>query len=65
MPLLCSLTVAKPSSSRKTRFSLKKWCHIVGLYLHPPDQALVVCADEKMQIQALDRSQPLLPMRPG
>lgn len=38
---------------------------IVGLYLHPPDRAMVLCADEKTQIQALDRSQPLLPMRPG
>src|SRR5262245_4680589 len=38
---------------------------IVGLYLSPPDKALVVCVDEKSQIQALDRTQPLLPMRPG
>jgi transposase len=38
---------------------------IVGLYLHPPAQALVLCVDEKSQIQALDRTQPLLPMRPG
>jgi transposase len=38
---------------------------IVGLYLKPPDKALVLCVDEKAQIQALDRSQPLLPMRPG
>ena len=38
---------------------------IVGLYLDPPDRALVLCADEKSQIQALDRTQPLLPMRPG
>ena len=38
---------------------------IVGLYLDPPDRALVLCADEKAQIQALDRTQPLLPMRPG
>jgi len=38
---------------------------IVGLYLHPPDRALVLCVDEKAQIQALDRTQPLLPMRPG
>jgi transposase len=38
---------------------------IVGLYLHPPDRALVICVDEKTQIQALDRSQPVLPMRPG
>ena len=35
------------------------------LYLAPPDRALVLCVDEKSQIQALDRSQPLLPMRPG
>jgi transposase len=38
---------------------------IVGLYLNPPDRALVLCVDEKSQIQALDRTQPLLPMRPG
>ncbi|HVB34307.1 MAG TPA: IS630 family transposase [Patescibacteria group bacterium] len=44
---------------------IEKVRDIVGLYLHPPDQALVLCADEKTQIQALDRSQPLLPMRPG
>jgi transposase len=44
---------------------IEKVRDIVGLYLHPPDRALVLCADEKSQIQALDRSQPLLPMRPG
>jgi transposase len=38
---------------------------IVGLYLNPPEKAMVLCVDEKSQIQALDRSQPLLPMRPG
>jgi transposase len=38
---------------------------IVGLYLNPPDHALVLCVDEKTQIQALDRTQALLPMRPG
>jgi len=38
---------------------------IVGLYLDPPERAFVLCADEKSQIQALDRTQPLLPMRPG
>ena len=38
---------------------------IVGLYLDPPDRALVLCVDEKSHIQALDRTQPLLPMRPG
>ena len=38
---------------------------IVGLYLHPPERALVLCLDEKSQIQALDRTQPFLPLRPG
>ena len=38
---------------------------IVGLYLNPPERALVLCADEKAQIQALDRTQPILPLRPG
>src|SRR6202795_1309915 len=38
---------------------------VVGLYLDPPDRALVLCVDEKSQIQALDRTAPLLPMRPG
>ena len=38
---------------------------IVGLYLAPPDRALVLCVDEKSQMQALDRTAPLLPMRPG
>ncbi len=38
---------------------------VVGLYLNPPDRALVLCVDEKSQIQALDRTQPLLPLRPG
>ena len=37
----------------------------MGLYLNPPERALVLCVDEKAQIQALDRTQPLLPMRPG
>src|SRR5213083_916735 len=44
---------------------IEKVRDIVGLYLNPPDKALVLCVDEKSQIQALDRSQPLLPMRPG
>jgi transposase len=38
---------------------------VVGLYVAPPECALVLCVDEKSQIQALDRSQPMLPMRPG
>src|SRR5215204_1195879 len=38
---------------------------VVGLYLNPPDAALVLCVDEKTQVQALDRTQPVLPMLPG
>ena len=38
---------------------------IVGLYMSPPENAVVICCDEKSQMQALDRTQPLLPMRPG
>ncbi len=44
---------------------IEKVRDIVGLYLNPPDRAFVLCVDEKSQIQALDRSAPLLPMRPG
>src|ERR1700686_193610 len=44
---------------------IEKVRDIVGLYLNPPDHALVFCVDEKSQIQALDRTQPLLPLRPG
>ena len=44
---------------------IEKVRDIVGLYLNPPDKALVLCVDEKTQIQALDRSQPVLPLRPG
>jgi transposase len=44
---------------------IEKVRDIVGLYMHPPDKALVLCVDEKTQIQALDRSQPLLPLQPG
>ena len=38
---------------------------VVGLYLNPPERALVLCVDEKSQIQALDRTAPILPLRPG
>jgi transposase len=54
---------------RQTTFKLstdplfiEKVRDIVGLYMHPPDRAVVLCVDEKSQVQALDRSQPLLPM---
>jgi transposase len=44
---------------------IEKVRDIVGLYLNPPSKALVLCVDEKSQIQALDRTQPMLPMMPG
>ena len=44
---------------------IEKVRDIVGLYLNPLDRAMVLCVDEKSQIQALDRTAPLLPMRPG
>jgi hypothetical protein len=54
------------SSSRPILSSLSKVRDIVGLYLDPPERAVVaLCVDEKSQIQALDRTQPLLPLRPG
>ncbi|MEJ2123039.1 MAG: IS630 family transposase [Alphaproteobacteria bacterium] len=43
----------------------EKVSDVVGLYMNPPDKALVLCVDEKSQIQALDRSQPGLPLKPG
>jgi len=46
-------------------FLVAKVRDIVGLYMSPPDHALVLCVDEKSQIQALNRTQPILPMRPG
>ena len=50
--------------SRDKRF-VEKLCDVVGLYLNPPDKSLVLCVDEKSQIQALDRTQPGLPMKKG
>src|SRR4051795_11471489 len=44
---------------------IEKVRDIVGLYMNPPDHAMVICVDEKSQIQALDRTQPMLPLRPG
>lgn len=50
--------------SRDPRFEEKFW-DVIGLYLHPPDKALVLCCDEKSQCQALERSQPGLPLGIG
>jgi transposase len=49
----------------RDKMFVEKLHDVVGLYLNPPDKALVLCVDEKSQIQALDRTQPLLPLRPG
>ena len=60
----------KPHLSRTFKLSrdakfLEKLTDVVGLYMNPPDKALVLCLDEKSQIQALDRTQPGLPLKKG
>ena len=44
---------------------VEKLCDVIGLYLNPPEHALAFCVDEKSQVQALDRTQPGLPMKKG
>ena len=53
-----------PSNSPDPLF-VEKVRDVVGLYMNPPDNAVVLCVDEKSQIQALNRTQPMLPLRPG
>jgi DDE superfamily endonuclease/Winged helix-turn helix len=60
----------QPWRAESFRFStdpelVGKVTDVVGLYLHPPQNAVVLCVDEKSQIQALDRTAPILPLRPG
>jgi hypothetical protein len=60
----------KPHLSRTFKLSrhpkfIEKWTNVVGLYLNPPEKAIVLCVDEKSQIQALDRTQPGLPLKKG
>ena len=60
----------KPHRTKKFKLSrdpkfLEKLTDVIGLYLHPPDKAIVLCVDEKSQIQALDRTQPGLPLKKG
>ena len=60
----------KPHLVKKFQFSTdnefeSKLADVVGLYLAPPENSIVFCVDEKTQIQALQRSQPILPLRPG
>ena len=49
----------------RDRAFVEKLCDVVGLYLNPPDKSLLLCVDEKSQIQALDRTRPGLPMKKG
>jgi hypothetical protein len=66
---LSSHIARKPTAALKTDvykistdpFFVEKVRDIVGLYLNPPDKAVVLCVDEKTQVQALDRTQPMLP----
>ncbi|HXP87575.1 MAG TPA: IS630 family transposase [Bryobacteraceae bacterium] len=60
----------KPHRTKKFKLSrdpkfLEKLTDVIGLYLNPPDQAMVLCVDEKSQIQALNRTQPGLPLKKG
>src|SRR5262245_24379233 len=60
----------KPHRAETFRLSndpyfIEKVRDVVGLYMSPPERAIVLCVDEKSQVQALDRTQPLPPMRPG
>ena len=60
----------QPHRSETFKLSTDPWLvekvrDIVGLYLNPPEHAIVLCVDEKTQVQALDRTQPILPLRPG
>ena len=60
----------KPHLTRSFKLSndpkfAEKVVNVVGLYLNPPDKAVVLCVDEKSQIQALDRTQPGLPIKKG
>ena len=61
----CSATAPRRSSCRPDPWLVDKVRDIVGLYVDPPAHAVVLCVDEKPQIQALDRTAPLLPMLPG
>jgi transposase len=63
--LACSRTRTETFKLSTDPLFIEKVRDIVGLYLNPPTKALVLCVDEKSQIQALDRTQPILPMLPG
>ncbi len=65
---MCSLSIFvanTASKSRAIRKFVEKLEDVVGLYLAPPEHAIVLCCDEKSQVQALDRTQPGLPLKKG
>jgi len=64
-PTVIDETINEMGAARCTRHRPARRTGRVGLYLNPPDQAVVLCVDEKSQIQALDRTQPSLPMKRG
>ena len=61
----CSRTARRRWKLSKDPQFIDKVRDVVGLYLNPPERAVVLCVDEKSQIQALDRTAPILPMLPG
>ena len=61
----CSRTASETWKLSKDPLFIDKVRDVVGLYLDPPERAVVLCVDEKSQIQALDRTAPILPMLPG
>jgi transposase len=61
----CNLIANATLNSQQTCFFVEKVRDILGLYLNPPNKVMVLCGEEKSQIQALDRTQPLLPMGLG
>lgn len=62
--MMCNPTVSSARLSNDPQFE-EKVRDVTGLYLNPPGRALVLCVDEKSQIQTVDRTAPILPLRPG
>jgi hypothetical protein len=62
---LCRISDCKASAVSLGAFFVEKVRDVVGLYVAPPERAIVLCVDEKSQVQALDRTQPCQPLLPG